>query len=149
MDIDEDLMKVSLFIVGLVMAVAFASWNPESILDGGSSPVRPEGEGSLELMCNISFLKWGSLYSGQQKTRGILLSNVGFMPGFVSLKTENWDPVAAAQFLNLSWNLEGVQVMNGESVAGTLELAVSREVRNITDFSFDIVIYLSEEKMRK
>ena len=71
------------------------------------------------------------------------------MPGFVSLKTENWDPVAAAQFLNLAWNLEGVQVMNGESVAGILELAVSREVRNITDFSFDIVIYISEEKMRK
>ena len=53
-------MKVSLFIVGLVMAVAFASWDPESILDGGSSPVRSEGEGSSELVCNVSFLKWVS-----------------------------------------------------------------------------------------
>lgn len=140
----DDLLKVASIIVILCFASALASWDPSSLLDDNKSPVEPETEGSIELGLNVSFLDWGELFPGAAASRAVMIQNMGGCQALLSFLPRDWIPVAAARFLNLSWDQEGTLLDPGETVAATFRLEVSWYIRGIPEFSFSIVICGSE-----
>lgn len=138
-DFNDDALKVGIIVVLLCFASALAAWDPESILDGGNSPVRPDPESGLSL--NVSSLDWGVLQPGGSAFRAVLIQNMGAEGLFLGAQATGWNPEAAAQFLNLSWDQEGTLLDPGENVAATFQLKVSPLITEITDFSFQIDVY--------
>jgi hypothetical protein len=56
------------------------------------------------------------------------------------LSTENWSPVGAASYLQLSWNYDGSIMAAGEVRAIVVTLSVAPSVSGVDNFNFDIVI---------
>ena len=89
----------------------------------------------------VTSIDWGTLYPGQTASKLIYIRNEGNISITLSLKTENWNPPEAANYLTLSWNYDGRSLRLGDVVPVTLYLTVSPNVPpTITDFSFDIII---------
>ncbi len=120
----------------LCFASALAAWDPESILERGESTVKSGNS----LMVNVTAFDWGELHPGDSASRAVLIQNVGSDPLILSFHVEDWDPVEAAEYLELSWNQEAAVARPGENVAAIFRLEVSWLIRNITQFSFNIRI---------
>lgn len=140
----DDAFKIGLIIILICFASALALWDPRSLLDGGSSPIKPKNVGDVLISLNVSSLVWGVLSPGQSKSLGVLVANIGSLDAVLSVKTQNWQPLEAEQFLNLTWDQEGLVIGPGKSVAASVSLKVSPWIWNITAFSFDIVINAEE-----
>lgn len=136
----DDIWKLGLIIICICFASAIALWDPRSLLDGGSSPITPKNVGNVLISLNVSSLDWGELSPGQSKSLGVLVNNIGSLDAFLNITTQNWLPLEAEQFLNLTWDQERSVIPPGGNVAAVLSLKVSPTIWNITAFSFEIVV---------
>jgi hypothetical protein len=137
---DGWIYAIGLIVILLFFASAISTWDPRSLLDGGSSPITPKSVGDVLIGLNVSSLDWGVLSPGQSKSLGVLVNNIGSLDAVLSVKTQNWLPLEAEQFLNLTWDQEGAILQARQTVAAVVSLNVSPKIWNITDFSFEIVI---------
>ena len=111
------------------------------------SPPPPPPEPEIEIdvygdaACTqvISSVGWGEIEAGSSKTRVVYVKNNGDDGVSLSLLTENWDPVGASNYLQLSWDYDGSTIVSGEVRQITLVLSVSSSAGGLS-FSFDIVI---------
>lgn len=140
----DDAFKIGLIIILICFASALALWDPRSLLEGESSPIKPKTVGAVLIELNVSSLDWGVLSPGSYKSLGVLVNNTGQLDAVLNIKTQNWEPLEAEQFLNLTWDQEGSVIGPGKSVAASVSLKVSPWIQNITAFSFDIVINAAE-----
>lgn len=62
----------------------------------------------------------------------------------LNLTVRNWTPMEAGNYITLSWNREGYALQPNETIEVLLTLHVNRDVRNLTDFSFEIIINANE-----
>jgi len=136
----DDIWTLALIIILICSASALALWDPRSLLDGGSSPITPKTMGDVLISLNVSSLDWGTLSPGQSKSLGVLVNNIGQLDAILSVKTQNWNPLEAEQFLNLTWDQEGAILQARQTVAAVVSLNVSPTIWNITAFSFEIVV---------
>lgn len=88
----------------------------------------------------LTFINWSQLWPGSSKNYTFYLKNNGNINVTLTLQTGNWTPANTSQFLTLTWNLENKTVTIGEVVTAQLELAVSTQITDIEEFSFDIII---------
>jgi hypothetical protein len=141
----DDIWKLGLVVILICAASAVALWDPRSLLDGGTSPIRIDTEDNVAVGLNVTILDWGWLEPGQNKSMGLLVTNTGNVIAFLNITTLNWNPPEAAQFLSLTWDLGYAALNVGNNVAATLTLHVSPMVKNITNFSFEILINAVKE----
>jgi len=93
--------------------------------------------------CNndVYSIPWGTLSPGSVKDITVYIRNEEEQPIYLILSTKNWTPPEALKYLNLGWNYTPGRQMNlGETLQITLTLSVSRYIRGISSFSFDILI---------
>lgn len=88
----------------------------------------------------LSSVSWGTLEPGTSKQISCYIKNEGNTPITLGLETSNWNPLTAANYLNLTWNYNNQPINPTNSVAVTLTLAVSPSIAGITTFGFDISI---------
>lgn len=88
----------------------------------------------------VTNINWGSRRPRTVKKRTIYIRNEGVTDCTLALKTKNWAPRSASQHIFLDWNAEGKRLSPSEVVEATLTLNVSPRIREITNFSFNIVI---------
>lgn len=88
----------------------------------------------------VTVIDWGTIYPGSTKNVTIYVVNEGNVPVTISLRTENWDPVSAMEYMNLTWSYRGEEIYPAEKLKLTLTLEVSANINNVNSFSFDIII---------
>lgn len=94
----------------------------------------------------ITSISWGELAPGSTSTVGIYIRNEELAPSaYVALLTEAWTPQSASDYLQLSWNYEGNRIPLGGVTPVTLTLRVARNIVGITDFSFNITIFGTDQ----
>lgn len=91
--------------------------------------------------CSYSTLSidWGTLPPGGHKEFVVYVRNEANESRFLIISTANWTPVSANQYLSFSWNCTSTRINASEVVPVTERLMVSIDIREITNFSFDIV----------
>lgn len=91
-----------------------------------------------------SSVVWGEIEAGGSVSEVIFIKNEGDGGVVLVLTTENWDPVEAADDMQLSWDYDDSTIEPGAVLEITLTLAVNSSISGIDVFSFDIVIFGSE-----
>lgn len=89
----------------------------------------------------VSSINWGTLAPSSVKNITVYIRNEEQKPIFLFLSTTNWNPPETSNYLNLGWNYtRGQQTNPGEILQITLTLSVSRYIKGISSFSFDIIV---------
>jgi hypothetical protein len=104
--------------------------------------------GDLRSEDHTQYVNWGTVFPGMSANRSFYLRNIGNTEGILHLNSQDWNPVDISQYLNLSWNREGISIQSqGETlVTLTLTVASSREFMeyvldsNVTQFALGIRI---------
>ncbi len=115
--------------------------NNSSISNAGS--LKAVGVGvywDASLMDRVSSIDWGVLEPGLSSNKTIYIQNDGNSSVRLTLITSNWNPSNADQFIALKWDYGGDSIAPNMMIKVTLELAVSANVSDITDFSFDVFV---------
>jgi cytochrome c oxidase assembly protein Cox11 len=87
-----------------------------------------------------SEIDWGTLEPGQNESVAVYVRNESSVHISLSLSTGNWTPSNASVFISLTWSWEGQFRKQGDVAKVTLVLMVSKEIKGVGAFSFDIVI---------
>lgn len=92
-------------------------------------------------------IDWGFLEPGDHVDRQLYFKNERTVNFTISFSTGNWTPSVASSHLNLTWDYTGVTLNPEDILPGTLTLTASFIIgeANITDFSFDITFYATEQ----
>ena len=86
-----------------------------------------------------SSVDWGEVELGGSKSISLYIKNNGNVDSFAVLSSENWNPEYAVEYLQLSWDYDGVSMSPGQIVPVKLTLDVGLECP-FDCFSFNIVI---------
>ena len=113
-----------------------------------SPPPSPPPEPTIEIdvfsdsACTqpMSNVVWGNIEVDSTIFQSIYIRNAGDDGVTLSLSAENWNPVDATNYLQLSWNYDGSTIASGEIREVILSLSAASSVSGIDSFSFDIVI---------
>jgi len=89
---------------------------------------------------NVTSINWGTITPGSIVNQTCYIRNEGNSVSNFSLQTSNWNPLEAADYINLSWDYSGESINPDEVAQVKLTLSVSGTIQNITNFSFDITI---------
>ena len=88
----------------------------------------------------MSNIVWGNIEVGSSISQSVYIRNAGDDGVTLSLSSENWNPVNAASYLQLTWDYDGSTIALGEVREVILSLTAAASVDGIDTFSFDIVI---------
>jgi len=91
----------------------------------------------------VSYVEWGTVEPGSIKNVAIYVRNEGNFPVHLFMLPDNWNPPEASNYMTLSWNYASQTVNPKEVIQTTLTLSTSSGIEGITNFSFDIIIYVS------
>jgi hypothetical protein len=84
-------------------------------------------------------IDWGVLTPGQTKQVTVYVRNEGNEPIFLSEESDSWNPANAPQYLDFSWQCQNSKIEIGAVVTVTQILHVSPNIRDISNFSFNII----------
>jgi len=97
-------------------------------------------------------IDWGVLSPSETKEVVVYVRNEGNESFFLALTPTNWSPVNASCYLNFSWSCENNAIEAGKVVKVTQILLVSPDIKEISNFSFNIIFegikYLIEDVNR-
>jgi len=88
----------------------------------------------------VTQIDWGILEPGDSKNYTVYIKNESNVPITLSMWTEDWNPLNAANFINLSWDYTGNQIPVDRFIEATFTLNVDSALTGINSFSFTIVI---------
>ena len=88
----------------------------------------------------VSSIRWGVLSPGERKLFSLYVRNEGNMTVSLILNASNWVPADASRYLSFSWRSNNRTVEVGKTAKVNLTLLVSRNIRGILDFAFDVVV---------
>jgi len=93
----------------------------------------------------VSSIGWGELTPGSTREVVVFIRNEeANLPCFLYLWTKDWLPVEGSSYISLSWDPIRRRIEVDETISVILTLRVARNIRGITDFTFNIVIFGSE-----
>jgi hypothetical protein len=89
----------------------------------------------------LKYIDWGTLTPGSARACVVYVRNEDQEPMYLILSTEDWEPLMASDRITLEWDYKE-QRMNpwGDPLQITLTLSVSRYIKGISSFNFDIHI---------
>jgi len=123
------------------LSIAGSQWASTIISSRGN--LRVDGVGVYEdANCSVAvkYLDWGTLEPSSVKNISLYIRNEGNHVATLFLATNNWSPVNASSYMALSWNYSGKVLSSMENIGVMLTLSISSAVKNIVDFSFDVII---------
>jgi len=143
MEIEIDPKVIAIFV--LIMSFCF-------IVYGISNYIRIQNTGNIKTVnleiyqdaeCTIPLtnIDWGTVEPSQTYQYTAYIINKGNIPVTLTIVTENWNPIDANEFINLIWDKENVIFEPNIPMLVVFTLEIASEINNITEFSFDIVIY--------
>lgn len=92
----------------------------------------------------LDLIDWGRLYPRESTNTTFYVQLYGNTPSTLDLSTGNFVPVAAEQYLALTWDYDG-HVLNPRDVLEvTVTLTVSFSITGIESFSFDVIVTADE-----
>lgn len=109
-------------------------------------PPPPEPTLDINVYCDsecsvkATNIQWGSIEVGQSITNTIYIKNDGDYAVLLNLQTQNWNPLNAAENIQLSWDYDGNFLSPNEVISVTLTLTVDTNISGIDSFNFDIVL---------
>jgi hypothetical protein len=95
----------------------------------------------------LSSIDWGTLIPGSVKNVVVYIRNEVEEPLYLIMSTTNWNPPKASQYMTLLWDYSGQRINSSEALQTTLALSVSRNIEEISSFSFDILLTGSDSLM--
>jgi hypothetical protein len=99
--------------------------------------------GDSALSKPVESINWGTIEAGGVSIASVWLRNNGTSPVTLTLANQNFNPASAANYLTLSWTYTGQTLQSNGVIAVNLQLSVASNVKDITSFSFDIIITAS------
>lgn len=147
MKIEEIVTLTTTFLVVGFIAIQIATFmrvSQESIHSSGQIIAPGELGFYSDQSCTIELthLNWGTLEPGDQTNQTIYMRNEGSKNLKLYMRTENWNPENASDFILCSWNMEGLSISANETAETLFFLSVSEDIEGIDQFSFDIVVTL-------
>jgi len=122
-----------------VVAVAIAVVLIAQVRISGTGSIRAIGVkiyGDDLLTKEISAIDWGSIDVGGSSVVTLWVKSNSTIPITLSMSTDSWQPSLAGQYLTLTWNYNGAQLLPGQSMPIDLTLQVSPDIHDVADFSF-------------
>jgi len=95
---------------------------------------------------NLTSIDWGVLEPGANITKIIWIKNIGNTNITLDMRTEDWNPTNAGDYIKLNWNCTGRVLSVDQIISAALTLNVLEAVKEakITEFSFYIIIIGTE-----
>ena len=119
---------------------------------GGTPP--PSGELGIGVYedpnatTTLTQIDWGEITPASVVSvyKNVFIKNIGQKDCKLSMKTENWNPAEASNHIWLSWSYDNMPIRKENITLITFGLHVNSSILStgITNFSFDIVIYVEE-----
>jgi len=94
----------------------------------------------INFTASVTQIDWGLVEPGENKTYSAYIVNKSNVPLNLSMRTENWSPTNASDFIALTWDYAGDPLAIDDYIPITLTLHVNSAISDIRGFSFDIVI---------
>jgi hypothetical protein len=88
--------------------------------------------------------EFGQITPGTNKTLTIYVRNECNSPVLLNLKTSNWNPTSASDFISLGWNYTSHVLNINEVVPIEITITVNASTYGISDFNFDTNIIASQ-----
>ena len=88
----------------------------------------------------LNSIDWGRLYPGESRNTTFYVQLFGNTPSTLGLSTYNFAPVAAEQYLALTWDYDSHVLNPGDVLEVTVTLTVSSSITGIESFSFDVIV---------
>ena len=89
-------------------------------------------------------LDWGNSVPGQTQNIKFYLRNEGNKSVSLHLLTKNWFPIAVEEEIKLAWDYNGYAIHKNQVKDIELVLSIEPTIKDVTNFSFDIVIDCKE-----
>lgn len=95
----------------------------------------------------VDHIDWGELDPGEVKNTTVYVKNEGIAGScYIYVWAYDWIPAKAEKLMHFSWS--GPEKVNvHEAVQAVLTLEVSRHIHDVADFSFYIVVLVSEDNI--
>ena len=140
------IVAATCLLIIVALAAAIVSFSPSKSIVYASS-VKGLGTGIYwDQTCTNRTLTlgWGLIEAGSNNTLMVYVKNEGNSPASLALKTSNWTPSTAVNYMRLNWNYSG-QVLDVDQVISLqLTLTVDPTINGISNFNFDTSITTSE-----
>jgi hypothetical protein len=94
----------------------------------------------LQCTSTISNIDWGLLEPASTTTITIYIRNTSPSSAFLNMTTRNWTPQGTENYISLSWDREAFELKPNQTVETKLTLHISSNVKDITEFNFEILI---------
>ena len=88
----------------------------------------------------LSAIQWGTMNPGATIHSTVYLKNTGNVNIKLNCVFSNWNPAAADNYLDISWDCENRVIQPGQKVTAIFTLVISPNITGITTFSVDINI---------
>jgi hypothetical protein len=94
----------------------------------------------VNCVTQVSEISWGILSPGMSATNTFYVRNEGDCNIILLLETSDWSPTNAPNYMTLSWDYAGEQLVPNQVIEITLTLSVSENIEGIENFSFNTII---------
>lgn len=136
---------IALIIAGLVAGTvigAIATYQIVRIKTTGKIvTVGVEVYSDLALTKPLTDINWGNIQAGQQSYVDCYIKNIQNSDVTLTIETENFSPTTAQQYLTVTWDIQTDYVLQvGAWKKTRITLTVSANAKDVTNFSFDIII---------
>jgi len=92
----------------------------------------------------VTIIDWEKVGPDSINTKIIYVRNSGNCPSYLNMSIDNWNPDFAFTYLSVSWNYSNQQLTPNQTIPLELTLSVSPVIQDITSFSFDITVSVSD-----
>jgi len=121
----------------------------------GGSPIIPSPLLNLtvyedaDCLKELTVIDWGVMSPGESKNKTVYIRNTGNADVIVHIRADEWTFKSYngtvlssdfARYFNLTWNIEGTTIRQGETVTAVITLSVSPFIHTVADFAFNIHI---------
>ena len=85
-------------------------------------------------------IEWGTLTPGSTEEYDVYVQNKDEVPIYLIMRTTDWSSSQASDYLTLSWTYTGQKIDRDDVLQITLTLSVDPGIKDVSSFSFNIVI---------
>ncbi len=126
-----------------VVAVAIAVVLIAQVRISGTGSIRAIGVkvyGDDLLTKEVTAVDWGAIDVGSSSVVTLWVKSNSTIPITLAISADSFQPALAGQYLTLTWNYNGAQLLPGQSVPIDLTLQVSPDTHDVAAFSFMMTI---------
>jgi hypothetical protein len=147
MEIELDTKVLAIFVIALLsIGIAYGIINYLRIPNTGKiKAIQLEIYKDADCTTPLIQINWGNVSPSESYQYEAYIINKGNIPLTLTMKTENWNPSNAKDYITLTWDRENATLQPNSPLKATFTLTIASTIpTNITNFYFEIVIYGNE-----